>query len=387
MIKLSSRISSGLSAPRGRLWACVLAAAFVFAAPGLGQTTTKIVDGVTIVKNGKKPVPPAGAAKKFALEPVFSVGGGDSPQEDFSLISSIAVSRDGSVFVLDAKECRIKAFDAKGRFLRSFGKKGQGPGEMNGPTGLLITPSGELLVEDMLNGRLAYFTLDGKFLRLQSTAQSGLLGLSGVMMDSRGRIAARTLSYASGTAGIALKTFDKDLKPGKTLSKVEISFQGGKKLDILASSMELVCGLDDRGHLFVGSSKGYLIRIFDLDGRLLRNIERDYDPIPVSKKEQNEKEKELARITAQAGFKFGMPEVYPPYKGFLVHPDGRLIVQTWEKGKTKGVQYYDLFDAEGRYILRFTTTMDILFWRGDRLYGQEENEDGFPVLKCFRIVN
>jgi len=29
---------------------------------------------------------------------------------------------------------------------------------------------------------------------------------------------------------------------------------------------------------------------------------------------------------------------------------------------------------------------EFLVWRDDKLYGLEENEDGFKVLKCFRVI-
>ena len=66
----------------------------------------------------------------------------------FVEISTLDVLKDGTVYVLDTKDSRVKVFDAKGKFLRAFGKAGQGPGEMNRPVGILITPENEVLVED-----------------------------------------------------------------------------------------------------------------------------------------------------------------------------------------------------------------------------------------------
>jgi len=63
---------------------------------------------------------------------------------------------------------------------------------MNQPTGILVTPDKEILVEDILNRRLAIFALDGTFRRHISTAKA--LGLSGIQMDGRGLIVARSMA-------------------------------------------------------------------------------------------------------------------------------------------------------------------------------------------------
>ena len=99
-------------------------------------------------------------------------------------------------------------------------EKGQGSGELNQPVGLLITPENEVLVEDGLNQRLAIFSLDGKFLRHISTGTA--LGLSGIMMNSRGLIVAGSMGLGdAGKMFMDVKTYDKDLKPKIKLAAVE----------------------------------------------------------------------------------------------------------------------------------------------------------------------
>jgi hypothetical protein len=371
-----------------RLCCGLFAATAVVLSLFAAQTSVKSVDGVTVVKNGKRPAARAGSEAKLSLEPIWTVGGGDSPEQDFSRISAVAAHDDGSVFILDGKENRIFAFDAKGRFLRSFGKKGQGPGELNGPIGLMITPAGELLVEDSLNRRLSYFSLNGKFLRQQSMGLG--LGLSGIMMDRNGRIVARSMTFEGGKIGFEIKTYDKDLKPGKTLAKVEVADLGKLKMDPLSRAAEIIFAPDGRGRIFMGSSKGYLIRVIDFDGRLLRTIEREFDPVPVSKEDRDKFLKLFGGTAAGAGVnlkdRIVLPDVYPPYSDFIVNRDGRLLVQTYEKGTRAKERFYDVFDAEGRYLARTPAVANFMVWRDDRLYGVVENEDGFMILKCFRVI-
>ena len=159
-----------------------------------GQYKVRTEDGVTIVTNGRKPDPPKGVLTRLVFEEIYSVGGGENPDESFVDISALDVLKDGTVYVLDRKDSRIKVFDAKGRFVRVFGKAGQGPGEMNQPVGILVTPENEILVEDALNQRLAVFSPEGEFIRHVSTAKA--FGLSGIQMDGRGLIVARSMGIA-----------------------------------------------------------------------------------------------------------------------------------------------------------------------------------------------
>ena len=62
-----------------------------------------------------------------------------SPQSDqliegaeeylFGDITELAVAPDGSIYVFDRQVPALRKYDAKGKFVRTFGRKGQGHGE------------------------------------------------------------------------------------------------------------------------------------------------------------------------------------------------------------------------------------------------------------------
>jgi DNA-binding beta-propeller fold protein YncE len=80
---------------------------------------------------------------------------------------SVAVSRDGRIFVADTWNSRIQAFDPVGRLLWKWGAFGSASGIggdlrlLYGPRGLAVTPGGELLVADTGNKRVLRFREDG----------------------------------------------------------------------------------------------------------------------------------------------------------------------------------------------------------------------------------
>lgn len=374
-------------------WAAVFLAAFgalsAAARPPAGTEAGQSAASVPVVKNGKRPAA-AGGAARFSLEPLWTIGGGDSAGADFSQIAAVAVGAGGEAAVLDGKECKIFIFDARGKLLRTFGRKGQGPGELSGPIGVVWTPAGEILVDDTLNRRLSYFSRDGKPLRRVSTAQGMGMGLAGMIMDPRGRMAARSLFFADGKIGFEIKVYDKDLKPGPVLGKVELGALGQGKFDPLTLMPGLVMAADANGNIFLGSPTGYRINVFGFDGRPRRTIERAYDPVTVRKEDEARIMKMLGGIPATGGINVKemilIPAAFPAYSFFVVDPSGRILVRTFEKGKAEKEFYWDLFDAAGRYAARFPSAVEFVAWRDGRIFGILEDEEGFQVLKCFRVV-
>ena len=60
---------------------------------------------------------------------------------------------------------RISVFDRNGKFLRTIGKTGTGPGEFRTPHALEFDSEGRLIVADRHNHRVQILTKDGKFIR------------------------------------------------------------------------------------------------------------------------------------------------------------------------------------------------------------------------------
>ena len=60
---------------------------------------------------------------------------------------------------------RISVFDKAGKFLRTIGKTGTGPGEFRTPHALEFDSMGRLIVADRHNHRIQILTKDGKFVR------------------------------------------------------------------------------------------------------------------------------------------------------------------------------------------------------------------------------
>lgn len=118
-------------------------------------------DGVRLIHNekeGKWDKEP-----KVSLEYVKNIGDLESDDENvlFYMPADIAVDDAGNVYVLDSGNHRIQKFDPQGKFLDSFGRQGQGPGEFQHPQSLDIDAEGFMYVSDSGNQKLQILKPDG----------------------------------------------------------------------------------------------------------------------------------------------------------------------------------------------------------------------------------
>ncbi len=92
---------------------------------------------------------------------------GEGP-DTFNRPTDVAVAANGDIFVSDGhggdSNARIVKFSKDGKFIKTWGKKGSGPGEFNLPHSLAFDSKGRLFVADRENNRLQIFDQDGKFI-------------------------------------------------------------------------------------------------------------------------------------------------------------------------------------------------------------------------------
>ena len=85
-------------------------------------------------------------------------------QADYYLKSprDIQIASDGSLFVVD--EDQLLKFDANGQFIKNLYKKGQGPGELEGISDLIISDDALIILQGQPN-KIMLMSHDGEFIR------------------------------------------------------------------------------------------------------------------------------------------------------------------------------------------------------------------------------
>ena len=92
---------------------------------------------------------------------------GDGP-DTFNRPCDVVTAPNGDIFVADGhggnSNARIVKFSKDGTFIKTWGRKGSGPGEFDTPHAITIDSQGQIFVGDRGNNRVQIFDQDGKFL-------------------------------------------------------------------------------------------------------------------------------------------------------------------------------------------------------------------------------
>jgi len=140
----------------------VIVFALLFTACG-GESiyTVETVDGVRHVHNM---APLWGDEPKVELEFVQQIGGLDVDDENFLFFRHSEIAKDtaGNIYVLDSGNFRVQKYDKEWNYLATFGREGQGPGELSASTfSMDVDKTGNVLVSDANNNNVQIFAPDG----------------------------------------------------------------------------------------------------------------------------------------------------------------------------------------------------------------------------------
>jgi sugar lactone lactonase YvrE len=134
---------------------------------------------LTVDPGGNVWVADNGSHQVFKLDPngnvLMTLGkkGVAGPElDEFDAPTEVAVAANGDIFVGDGHtgggtavgNARIMKFDKTGKFLKTWGKKGMGPGEFDVVHTVALDSRGRLFVGDRQNNRIQIFDADGQFI-------------------------------------------------------------------------------------------------------------------------------------------------------------------------------------------------------------------------------
>jgi hypothetical protein len=98
---------------------------------------------------------------------VFSIGAaeGDATQA-LQHVGGVAFDAADNLYVLDSGAGQVQVYAPDGRYVRSIGSKGRGPGELHRAMQVAVTTGGKVVVSDLGQRGFSVFAADGTFERL-----------------------------------------------------------------------------------------------------------------------------------------------------------------------------------------------------------------------------
>jgi hypothetical protein len=351
------------------------------------------------VKNENKPLK---GEWNFQLEKVWEV---DSAGEDVLVQArTIQVDDKGNIYLLEGKHSKFYVFSPAGKFLYSFGKRGEGPGEYKFVFNFFLEGK-YVIVPDQ--GRIHYFTKEGKFVK---AVNPGFLTFPRTFIDEN-----RFIMIQSHTEEKKeyeeLEIYDLNTKERSNLAEVvaEKSLtatrsSGGRRMvmqiKIGDATPSVVTTMHDNA-LYFGKNDKYLIKKIDLNGNELLTFSlqgKERKKIPLEYKK-----KRIGRISLNGGklpnemaeqIIKGMPDYSTYFSQITIEENGLIYVYISNAANETG-QEIDIFSPGGKYLYHadiilpeglIKTSPGPVVIKGNSLLVFVEDHEGETKLVKYKIV-
>jgi hypothetical protein len=367
--------------------------------------------GITIAMN-KGEMPAGGGGWAISPEPILQIGSmeGDEAYLFYRIWGAARLS-DGRIAVVNNRAPDLRIFDAEGRHLRTFGRRGEGPEEFDSPVLVGTLPGDTLVIVDRLLRRLNLYHPDEGFIR-GATASPDIGGYlltegmfaSGSVMIQRS-VWTETLPngffrFPTQYFSVALNgTIEHDFGefPGDETVFSAREVEGGTMT--LSSSSPFakspsVAVAGDR--FFYGSQDSYEIQVWNQRGTLTRLIRRDQAPQVVTdahvaalmetmaeEADDTDRAREFRRMFREAL----IPEFHPAYGDIYADALGFLWVEEYRHPGDE-TRLTTIFDLEGRMVgsVIIPDGLRIFEMGDDYILGRYADDLGVEYLRLYGLT-
>ncbi|MGD2073203.1 MAG: 6-bladed beta-propeller [Candidatus Thorarchaeota archaeon] len=350
-------------------------------------------DGVEVIINHLEPYKIKGEPTSLKIEVDFTI---DTERDDVATtgltdITHFDVDSEGYIYCLNgtSNEDFIVKFDKDGKFIISFGRKGQGPGELNRPYHVELNHQEQIVITDYLARKLILFDKDGNYIKeydrdlMAMKAHPLANGKYLVWYQLTGQI---TDEYIIQTP-LSLRT--SDLEEIKELDRYKLPNYRvtGKRRGIMPSFSWAI----SKKYIFIGNeTRDYEIWAFDLEGNLVKKIRTAYSPVIVPDEYKKDmldgiKFQEMKEATY-------FPKNFPPFRGMFADDTDRLYVMTYEKDADTDESIFDIFSPEGFFLGQIpikvivSNSQVLAKITGKSLYCVKERRSGYKELVVYKMT-
>lgn len=398
-----------------KIWCLTLCLAlFITCGPKQSEVDRIIEDGVEIVINHLEPYKIKGESTSLSLEQEYIL---DLEREDLSelgmsdIIGFDVDSESNHYFWTNiTSENYIYKFDEGGNFVKSFGRIGQGPGEIEEPNFLSVNDRDTISVSDRWSHKLLLLDTDGTLIKEIQLVSRDLFAAH--LSNDYILVLNRDLDRDTRQILHQIILRNTDLEAIQTLHKGEgfTNLTRAQRINGLNAFYNSWVWNICRGHFSWGISQGkiyvpneengYEFLIFSLEGKLLRKIRKEFIPVEVSREL---KERVMEKLTQEDMERYKLkekiyfPSEMPPFQYYFMDAESRLYVMTCEKGQHPKDYIYDIFNPDGVFIGRtvlnnFGTPLYAfrelplqIVVKNGRLYQMQIKESGYLKLVVYKM--
>ena len=336
-------------------------------------------------------LPPNSPAQRtdFALRELWRVGGIDvRPENEFAGPYFVAAfGPHGEATILDQSQSRISVFDGtSGEFVRSFGRRGRGPGELYEPEAMVWDTQGRLWVADRFNRRYTVFDSSGSLEKeVERFVRPTHRRIFPIIITADAEI----VDHAVGGGVLRILTVDSlgnvrdslqiDLPQFRDPLRGGVILPGSALQEVVGLFPHLRWGLAPNGaSIWLSRSDSLALLQIDLSGDTLSRVRFSGRVASFT----NEQRVAIGRANRE----LGRDAEFVPILVQAVHVlnDGRVLVQIGNTMETPGREF-ELFDRSGSWLGTVQSPFavqpeSVLASRGDTLLVSAVGELDVPLL-------
>jgi hypothetical protein len=317
----------------------------------------------------------------------------------------------GNVYVCDYRAHNIKKFDPSGKFLRTIGREGQGPGEFSWPFALAVSTD-RLFVYDMRNSRVCALSPDGEFIksipvlvgegrpRKMNALPNGDLVIG--MVKTYFREWNKPQDYS-------IELYSPELEHKKTIYAQEVmenkymrTAEGGLTNVPQPFSPFVHWDVLKDGRIVIAYAKAYEIAVFDAGKGKIASFSHAFESVKVTKKDEEQFFAGISYTSDGGTVKKGAPDHIvkntefpkekPPFFSLMADPEGNILVYAHRRSKEEEGKYLDAFTPGGKFLGGVQVAGTVILFQpaaagGGAFWAQSVNEDGVPRVVKYRISN
>lgn len=365
---------------------------------------------------------------RWTVERDLAVGEAEGdPAYQFGRVVDIDVADDGRIYVLDQQAAQVSVFDVGGSHLFSFGRPGEGPGEMSnqsplGALAVLMTPD-EVLVPDRVNARVGRFSVDGNVIGTFPLRVENGEPVRSSILPNGAFVLHRVERSPSGWSGLVELGSDGEILDTILEFDLYASPWGMSAPDAQGRRQALehapLWAIMPDGRIVSGRSDQYLIDVRDSGGRLQMLVLREEDQPDLTDegrqrfqdrlikvwgdmfRRRGDPEEHIRSQLSQVDDIYILPERLPAFTGFAAGPEGTIWVRralpveamtSHLLGPRAPLREFwsanwDVFSREGRFLgeVRLPPQFTLFRIKDRFIYGMETDELGVQRVVRLRI--
>jgi len=358
----------------------------------------------------------AGATPTLELKLVQELTLGEDENDEnqlFTMGARVAADENGTMYILDPGNGRVVVFDKDGGFVRTFGKKGQGPGEFQQPNEIVIH-DGQVMVVDTGARKLHMFDAEGAF-QGEKALPPGFRRMISPAFFKNGHIAFTSIQTdAQNQTFYDFSMYDADLKPLKSYIRVEqpkIDWRNAQDpnfwVSFLKNQFESI-GAGFPIHTGVGDDAVVLARtdryrgdIIGQDGNVKIAFDKAFKPKPFTDEAKHatferiwslmSNNPMLGRNMTRQVFDRALAEaelpdrLMPLWSLFSLGGDRFATLANFDAHTSTGS--LDVFDSRGKWLgsADYQGAAQYLVGQGDRIYAVGPNEEDNLIVIRYRL--